>query len=263
MEGLRPEAYGDAFADVYDEWYAEVTDVEATVAFLADRARRTAPLPVLELGVGTGRLALPLSAALAPDDVAVRGLDASVAMLDRLRAKPGAAAVEVVVADMADLGTAVAARWPDPRPHRAHGLVFVAFNTLFNLTSAADQGRCLEGVAGVLAPDGRLVVEAVVPAADPERRDVVTVRSRRADHVVLSVSRADPDEQRLEGRFVELVHGRPVRRRPWSLRYAPPEELDGLAAAAGLVLEQRWGGWRAEPFTDASDLHVSVYRRAR
>lgn len=259
MEGRRPEAYGDAFADVYDEWYADVTDVSATVAFLADRARRTAPLPVLELGVGTGRLALPLSSALAPDDVAVRGLDASAAMLDRLRAKPGAAAIEVVVADMAEVADAVAAGWPG---HDVHGLVFVAFNTLFNLTSVAGQQRCLDGAARVLAPEGRLVVEAVVPATDPERRDVVTVRSMTAERVVLSVSRADPDEQRLEGQFVELADGRPVRLRPWSLRYAPPDELDGLAAGVGLVLEERWGGWRGEPFTDTSDLHVSVYRPA-
>lgn len=260
MEGLHPEAYGDAFADVYDEWYADVTDVEATVAFLADRARRTAPQPVLELGIGTGRLALPLSAALAPVGVAVRGLDASAAMVDRLRAKPGAEAIEVVVADMAEVGAAVAAGWPG---REVHGLAFVAFNTLFNLTSAAAQRRCLAGVTRVLAPAGCLVVEAVVPAADPERRDVVTVRSMSADRVVLSVSRADPDQQRLEGQFVELADGRPVRLRPWALRYAPPPELDGLAAEAGLVLEERWGGWRGEPFTDESDLHVSVYRPAR
>jgi len=314
VEGLGPEAYGEAFADVYDEWYADVSDVEGTVAFVAERARLAGGRPVLELGVGTGRLALPLAAALAADGIAVRGLDASTAMVERLRAKPGAEAVDVVVADMADVAAAVAHRWPvapasapgaerargeqargeqargeqagagragsdpggtdramdAPAPTgalvppggAAHGVVFVAFNTLFNLTAVEAQRRCLAGVAEVLAPDGCLVVEAFVPAESPDRRDAVTVRSLTADRVVLSVSRADPDAQRLDGQFVDLVDGAPVRLRPWSLRYAPPAELDALAATVGLALAERWGGWRGEPFTDDSDLHVSVYRRA-
>ena len=267
VEGLGPEAYGEAFADVYDDWYADVSDVDGTVAFVAERARRAGGLPVLELGVGTGRLALPLAAALAGDGIGVRGLDASPAMVDRLRAKPGADLVDVVVADMADVATAVAARWPAaatsaPAPP-PHGVVLVAFNTLFNLTSVEAQQRCLTGVAELLAPDGCLVVEAFVPAESPESRDAVTVRSMTADREVLSVSRADPDARRLQGQFVELVDGAPVRLRPWSLRYAPPDELDALAAGAGLVLAERWGGWRGEPFTDDDDVHVSVYRPAR
>ena len=275
MEGYTAATYGDRFADVYDDWYGDVSDVDGTVAFVAERARRAGGRPVLELGVGTGRLALPLAAALADEGIAVRGLDASPAMVERLRAKPGAGRVEVVVADMAEAQAAVTDRWPahdgaagagtggpDLARPDAHGVVLVAFNTLFNLTSVEAQRRCLAGAAAILASEGCLVVEAFVPAEAPDRRDAVTVRSMTADRVVLSVSRADPDAQRLDGQFVELADGAPVRLRPWSLRYAPPAELDALAAEAGLALAERWGGWRGEPFSDDSDLHVSAYRPA-
>lgn len=249
MEGTGPESYGEAFADVYDDWYADVSDTEGTVARLASLA---AGRPVLELGVGTGRLALPLAAA----GVAVSGIDASPAMVARLAAKPGGDRITVAVGDMADL-EAVA-----PPAGTRFGVVFAAFNTLFNLTDVAAQQRCLRGAAARLAADGCVVVEANVFDPDPDPREAVTVRSMEAGRVVLSVSRADPAAQTVAGQFVDLVDGAPVRLRPWALRYASPEQLDELAAGAGLVLAERWGGWRGEPFTEASGLHVSRYRLA-
>lgn len=249
MDGTGPESYGEAFADVYDDWYADVSDTEGTVARLASLA---AGRPVLELGIGTGRLALPLAAA----GVAVSGIDASPAMVARLAAKPGGDRIPVAVGDMADL-EAVA-----PPAGTRFGVVFAAFNTLFNLTDVTAQQRCLRGAAARLAADGRVVVEANVFDPDPDPREAVTVRSMEPGRVVLSVSRADPAAQTVTGQFVDLADGAPVRLRPWSLRYASPEQLDELAAGAGLVLDGRWGGWRGEPFTDASGLHVSQYRLA-
>ena len=247
MDPTGPESYGEAFADVYDEWYADVSDTEGTVAHLAALA---AGRRVLELGIGTGRLALPLAAT----GVAVSGIDASPAMVARLAAKPGGEAIEVTVGDMADV-EAIA-----PPLGTRFGVVFAAFNTLFNLTDVTARQRCLRGVAARLAPDGRLVVEANVFDPDPDPRAAVTVRSMEPGRVVLSVSQADPAGQTVTGQFVDLTDGAPVRLRHWSLCYASPGQLDELAAGAGLVLDERWGGWRGEPFTEASPLHVSSYR---
>src|SRR5262245_41087141 len=117
MDGYEASTYGDGFADVYDDWYGNVSDVDATVAGVASLAAARGGDRVLELGVGTGRLALPLAAR----GLLVTGIDASPAMLDRLLAKPGAARVEAVLGDMAEL----------PVPGR-YTVVFAAFNTFFN-----------------------------------------------------------------------------------------------------------------------------------
>jgi len=245
VQGYGPASYGDGMADVYDDWYGAVGDTEAAVARLLDLASGG---PVLELGVGTGRLALPLAAA----GLEVHGIDASEAMLDRLRAKPGGHAVQAVVGDMAD-----PAGWP-PGPF---GLVLVAVNTLFNVTTAAGQLACVCGAAERLPAGGRLVVEAFVPADDRTAGPALSVRSVAADHVVLLASTTDPDAQEVFGHFVELRDGEPVRLRPWHVRWATPAQLDAMAAQAGLVLEHRWGGWRGEPFGPDSAGHVTSYRR--
>src|SRR5262245_86190 len=153
MEGYRPSTYGERFADVYDDWYGDVSDVAATVDRVAALAGSG---PVLELGAGSGRLAVPL----ADRGLDVWALDASPAMLDRLRAKPGGDRVRTVVGDMAeaDLGPGA------PR----FALVLCAFNTLFNLTDGDAQRRCLARTADLLAPGGQLVVEAFVPPPGPE-----------------------------------------------------------------------------------------------
>ena len=213
---------------------------------------------MLELGVGTGRLALPL----AERGLSVTGLDASPDMLDRLAAKDPDGRVRAVPGDVARPDGNGAVGCP-PWPDGPFDVVLAAGNLLCNVVDPDAQAAAVAGAAARLRPGGHLVVEAFVPAESPDRRDAVTVRSMTADRVVLSVSRADPEAQRLHGQFVELVHGEPVRLRPWSLRYATPSELDDLAADAGLALAERWGGWRGEPCTDDSDLHVSVYRPAR
>jgi SAM-dependent methyltransferase len=237
-------SYGEAFADVYDDWYADVSDTAAAVEALAGWAGSGA---VLELGAGTGRLAIPL----ARRQIEVHGLDSSYAMLRRLRDQPDGDCVNALIGDMAELPL---------RPVPRFALVFAAFNTLCNLPTAPAQQRCIEGAAAVLAAGGRLVIEAVVPVTEPSHDRALEVVRAKADELVLMVSRADPRTQQVRGRHVHLRDGRVVVR-PWLLRYLAVHELDAMATEAGLVLESRHGGWRGEPFDDASGLHVSVFAR--
>lgn len=242
MQGYEPASYGDGIADVYDEWYQGITDVDETCAALESLA--LAGLPVLELGVGTGRLAVPL----AERGVEVHGVDVSPAMLARLATRDLHGRVHVTLGDMVD-----------DLPTGPFGLVFVAYNTFFGLLSAERQQACFEAVADRLVPGGAFVLEAFVPEVQPV--EAVTVRSISVDRVVLSVSRADHAAQTAEGHFVELSEQGGVRLRPWAVRWATPEQLDAAAAAAGLRLDQRWESFDGTPFTTESPRHVSVYRR--
>ena len=243
MDGYRPATYGDAFADVYDDWYADVSPPAATAAFVAERVDGL----VVELGCGTGRLAGPLAAT----GTTVVGLDASTAMLDRSRHRHPL--VPVVAADMAD---------PPFRAGAAAG-VLIAFNTLFNLPSAPLQQRALQQSAAMLRPGGVVFVEAFVPGAGAAARSShVDVVRLDAEIVVLQVSRTDPADGTVSGQHVELRDGQPVRLRPWHLRFTDPAGLDDLAAGAGLRLVERHADWAGTPFDDASGTHVSVYRHA-
>lgn len=244
MEGYDSRTYGDAFADVYDDWYSGISSIEATVATLLTLAGDG---PVLELGVGTGRLAVPLAAAGAR----VVGVDTSPAMLARLAERDPAGSVEPVLGDMVD-----------GLPDGPFTLAFVAYNTIFNLTGDGEQARCFDAVAARLVAGGRFVVEAFVPADPPPSGDVVGIRTMAADRVVLSLTRNDPDRSAASGQFVELTESGGVRLRPWSIRYATPSELDAHAAAAGFTVEHRWEQFTRDPFDAGSSRHVTVYRLA-
>jgi SAM-dependent methyltransferase len=250
MEGYGPDTYGDAFADVYDAWYADLGDAEAVVDAVAAVAGRVDGA-ILELGVGTGRLAIPL----AQRGFEVVGLDASAAMVNQLASKPGGEDIETHLADMSDAGTI---------PHAARfGVVFAAFNTLLNLPTADDRRRCFDGLVEVMVPDGRLAIEAVVPGPDPDGlEDHVEIRTMATDRLVLTVSRRDPAAQTVSGHHVELTDGAPVRLRPWQLGYLSPEQLDAEANRSGLALEHRTATWDGAPFDDTSVSHVSWYRLA-
>lgn len=249
MEGYDASTYGDRFADVYDDWYADVTDAAACAARVAALAAERGGGPVLELGVGSGRLALPL----VERGLEVHGVDASAAMVARLRAKPGGDRVQVTVGDMAELPLV------DPP---AFSVVLVAFNTICNLATEDEQRACLARVSELLAPDGVAVVEAFVPRDDvgPAAEASVAPRRITADEVVLTVSQVDPERQTVSGQHVHLREDG-IRLRPWHLRYLHPAQLDELAAGAGLGLVDRSAGWSGEPFTDASAVHVSTYRK--
>jgi len=257
----EPAQYGDAFADVYDDWYAETFDTDTAVGTLAALAGTG---PVLELGVGTGRLAIPLAAT----GLTVIGVDASPAMLERLRAKPGGSRVHPLLGDMGDLLDEAAPGPADAVPTRlgpdavgAFALVFAAYNTFFNLPTDDAQRRCLDQCARLLAPGGALVVEAFVPTDDDVPRTSLDVRHVHADAVVLTATEHDASAQVIQGQHIELTEAG-TRLRPWRVRYLTPDQLDDRAVAAGLARTERWGGWDGRDFDDSCDTHVTVYRRA-
>ncbi len=242
MRGYTSSSYGDAFADVYDDWYRDVSDVDATV----DLVCRMVPpgARVLELGVGTGRLAVPLAAA----GCAVVGVDASREMLDRLRTKDPSGAVITIHGDMVD-----------DLPPGPFDLVLVAYNTFFGLLSAHRQATAFVAVAERLAPGGSFLVEAFVPVAHSGSQ--VSVRSLSTDRVVLSASIHHGDDQTAEGQYIELTEQGGVRLRPWAIRWSTVEQLDAMATAAGLGVADRWGDVDGRPFTTDSERHVSRYAK--
>jgi predicted TPR repeat methyltransferase len=234
--------YDEACAEVYDQWFGSCE--EAAVDRLAELAGAGR---VLELGIGSGLLALPLAAR----GVDVHGIDLSPAMVAKLRAKPGGEAIPVTMGSFADV--AVAGEF---------SLIFAAFNTFFALQTQDEQVRCFENVAAHLADDGAFLIEARVPAhihALPENQ-YVHAEEVGVDEVWLDVAKYDPVTQRLEETHVRLGAGA-VGLFPIVTRYCYPSELDLMARIAGLRLRERWGGWSREPFDARSELAVSVYGR--
>jgi len=241
MRGYNDSSYGDSFADVYDEWYHGISDVASTVQTLADLAGGGR---VLELGVGTGRLAIPLAAT----GLKVHGLDTSDLMLQKMAAKEGGGNVHAHLGDMVD-----------DMPGGPFTLVFVAYNTFFNLLTHERQQACFAAVASTLVDGGRFVIEAFVPdtAHDPESN--ITVRSIATDRVVLSISTANAADQLAEGQFIDITEAGGVRLRPWSIRWATTAQLDEMAAGAGMTLSDRWEAFDRTPFTAESERQVSVF----
>lgn len=238
------DSFGADAAEIYD---AEPRgDEPATVSLLEELARGG---PALELAVGTGRIALPLAARGIPVD----GVDLSPSMIAKLRAKPGGEHLPVTMGDFADV--------PVEGTYR---LIFIVFNSLFNLLTQDDQVRCFENVARHLTDDGVFVVEAFVPTFLTRLRDDQYVDAEQvgASHVVLDVGRHDPVAQKLDESHVVLSSSG-LRCWPIVTRYAWPSELDLMARIAGLRLADRWDGWERQPFLAASRNHVSVYRRRR
>lgn len=259
MDGYDDTTYGDRWADVYDEWYEHTLDTDATVEFV----RAIAGPPdtagtILELGIGTGRLAVPL-ATLGYD---IRGIDTSPAMLDRLAAKPGGATVPVARTSMAAPTVPPRDSTSDGRDAPTCSGVLVAYNTLFNLATFAEQQSCIDAVAQLLVDGGWFVCNAFVPdtEAPASPRGDVAVRSMTADRVVLTADVVDRRAQTISGQFIDISDAG-VRLRPFHLRYLLPEQLDALATSAGLRLEGRWEDWTRTPFTADSATHVSLYRR--
>ena len=239
--------FGEAVAARYDESSGEMFDpaiVGATVDFLAALAGDGA---ALELGVGTGRIALPLS----ERGVRVHGIDLSEAMLARLREKPGADRIEVSVGDFST--TTVAGSF---------SLAYLVFNTIMNLTTQDAQAACFENVAAHLEPGGCFVIEVGVPSL---RRlpPGETLAPIGLSERYIGVDEFDVATQRLVSHHVTLFADGTYRRNSIPFRYVWPEELDLMAGGAGLRLRERWAGWKREPFTHESTQHVSVWERIR
>ena len=235
-----------SFGDDASELYRDLQrgDEIAAVEFLARLAGNG---PALELAIGTGRIALPLAAR----GIRVEGIDISPAMVDQLRAKPGGDKIPVVIGDFADV--------PASGTYR---LIYVVWNTLFNLLTQEDQVKCFMNVAHHLTEDGSFVIEALVPAFlyRLQNDQYVEAEAIEVNEVRLDVLRHDAGRQMIEESHVSLstegIHLNPVVQ-----RYAWPSELDLMARIAGLRLKNRWGGWSQEPFGSSSSMHVSVYGR--
>ena len=247
--------YGDSFADVYDDWYADMFDTAGAVRTLVALA---GPGPVCELGVGTGRLAIPLT----EHGLEVIGIDASAAMLDRLRSKEPSAALTAVLGDMADVAGVLDAAGivgVDGR-HRHVTLVVCAFNTFLNLSAEEAQQRCMHQVASLLGPDGVFVVESMVPA-EPDEIESESLDASSVGHGVTVHTSTDVQSQIIRGEHREPTADG-LRRRPWTARYLHPEQFDELADRAGLVPIHRWSSWQGDPFDEDSPSHITVYARA-
>lgn len=240
-----PRSYGDTFADVYDDWYADLSPtapfVAAVTRLLDGRSK------LLELGVGTGRLALPLAAS----GVAVTGLDASTAMLRQLVAKADGTDDANVVAAQGDMAALPFA------PDCFDGVV-IAYNTLFNLSADGQQQFCLADAARVLRPGGFVAVETFVAAPAPtEDRTGVSPSADRPDLFI--ASRQAAGTSIVDGAHITFGDDG-VETRTWRIRPMQIHEIDIAANTAGLSLAHRWSSWSAEPFTADSDRHVSIYR---
>ena len=243
---MPEDHFGERVAEGYDESSADMFEpavVAPVVDFLAELAGDGA---ALELGIGTGRIAVPLS----QRGVRVHGIDLSAAMVARLRAKPGAEDIGVTIGDFATT-----------RVEGTFSVAYLVFNTIMNLTTQAEQVACFQNVAAQLEPGGCFVIEVEVPRLQrlPPGETFVPF--------TVSATRLGFDEYEIATQGLISHHYRVVddelEVRSIPFRYVWPAELDLMARLAGMTLRGRWSGWKREPFTSDSTAHVSVWEKAR
>jgi SAM-dependent methyltransferase len=239
-DGYFDESVAARYDDPEDEMFSPEV-LRATVDFLSQLAGGGR---ALELGIGTGRIALPLSQRGVPVD----GIDLSKAMVSRLRAKPGGDNINVTIGDFAT--TTVAGRF---------SLVYLVYNTIMNLTTQAAQVACFRNAASHLEPGGCFVIEVGIP----ELRRLPPGETARVFHV--SESRWGLDEFDVANQGVISHHFLGVdgklERNSTPFRYVWPAELDLMAELAGMKLRERWSDWNHEPFTSESGKHISVWEK--
>jgi SAM-dependent methyltransferase len=236
--------FGERVAERYDESSADMFEsavVDPVVDFLADLAGSGA---ALELGIGTGRIALPL----AQRGIRVHGIDLSDAMVARLRAKPGAEDIEVTIGDFATT-----------RVEGTFSVAYLVFNTIMNLTTQDEQVACFENVAAHLEPGGCFVIEVGVPALQ-RLPPGETVRAFDISATHLGFDEYDVVSQGLISHHYSVVDGK-LELHSVPFRYVWPSELDLMARLAGMRLRERWSGWKREPFASESRKHVSVWEK--
>jgi SAM-dependent methyltransferase len=236
--------FDERVAARYDESAAEMFDpaeVDPVVDLLVELAGSG---HALELGIGTGRIALPL----AQRGVPVHGIELSKAMVARLRAKPGGEDIGVTMGDFAT--ATVEGRF---------SLAYLVFNTILNLTTQAAQVACFRNVAAHLEPRGCFVIEVGVPGLQ-RLPPGETIRAFHVSETRWGFDEYDVATQGLTSHHLELVDGR-LERLSIPFRYAWPAELDLMAELAGMRLRERWSGWKREPFTSVSRKHVSIWEK--
>ncbi len=236
----------------FDERVAARYDESAEVMFDAGAVDPVVDLLVelagsgraLELGIGTGRIALPL----AQRGVPVHGIELSKAMAARLRAKPGGEDIGVTIGDFAT--TTVDGTF---------SVAYLVWNTIMNLTTQAAQVACFRNVAAHLEPGGCFVIEVGVP--DLQRLPPgETIRAFHVSETRWGLDEYDVASQGLTSHHFEIVDGR-LERISIPFRYAWPSEFDLMAELGGMRLRERWSGWKREPFTSDSRKHVSVWEK--
>jgi SAM-dependent methyltransferase len=238
--------YGDRIAEIYDERYlgSLAEDTASAVSFLSELAGAG---PALELGIGTGRVALPLADA----GVEVHGIDASEAMLAKLKTKPGSDRIPVTVGSFADFSLQTRFK-----------LIYVVFNTFFGLLTQDEQVSGFEAVARHLTPDGVFAMQAFVP--DVTRFNThnqrVATESVDIDEVTLETSSHDPFAQRTDSAYI-TIRDSSIQMYPIRIRYAYVSELDLMARLATLRLRERWADWDRQPYPSRSWTHVSVWEQ--
>jgi SAM-dependent methyltransferase len=243
MNDYSDETYGERIADVYDQWYSKF-DPSAiqTLAELAHGGK------VLELGIGTGRIAIPLLNI----GLTVYGIDASESMVARLHGKPGGERIPVSIGNFADVSV-----------DGQYTLIYVVFNTFYALLTQDEQMRCFQNVARHLTSDGVFVIEAFVP--DLKRfigGQAIHVTRIELNEVQVDVSQIEPDAQVITSQHIVLTeHGN--RFYPVKLRYVWHVEMDLMARLSQLQLKERWSDWGKTQFTADSGKHVSVYEHCK
>jgi SAM-dependent methyltransferase len=239
-----PATFGELNAEGYDEFQDPGT-TDATVKLISELVVKGS---ILELAIGTGRIALPLAA----QGFDVKGIEGSPEMVAKLREKPGGEAIPVVIGDFGntDLGS-------------DFDHVCLVFNTLFNLRTQEDQVRCFQNVAACLKPGGTFLVETFVPNFNGFINNQ-RVQTRRLDgtSVWLEAAVHDPIRQVCDFQRIRITNGG-FGLVPLPMRYAWPSEIDLMARLAAMTLKHRWGDWNRAQFTADSKFHVSVYEKPR
>lgn len=244
MADSRDSIYSEDLASVYDAWFGDWLNTAPAVDRLAALGRAG---PVLKLGIGTGRVAIPLR----ERGIDVQGIDGSEAMVARLRARPGGERIPVTLGDFSEVGV-----------DGAFSLVYVTAGSFFELPTQEAQLRCFRNVARRLAPGGVFAFDGLVPAtallAGNEPMKVIPGQPGR---LVVRLREVDPFEQRYTSHYVVMAEGG-MRLVSVRFRYASPAELDLMAELAGLRLRERSRNWQGEQFTAASTQQVCLYEQA-
>jgi SAM-dependent methyltransferase len=243
MDYYTEKTYGERIAGVYDEWYSDFD--EAAIPALVELAHHG---EALELGIGTGRIAIPLAKA----GITIRGIDASESMVARLHSKPRGEKIPVTIGNFADVAV-----------DGNYSLIYIVFNTFYALLTQEEQVRCFQNVASHLKTDGVFVIEAFVP--DMARFTAgQTIRAVQIEEneVRIDVSQLEMDKQLINNQHVLLTeHG--AHFYPVKIRYVWPSEMDLMAQLSQLKLRDRWSNWEKASFTSQSKSHISVYEHEK
>ena len=241
MGDYTVSTFGESIADQYDSLFSDVdpNQIDRLCELSGDGK-------VFELGIGTGRIALPLL----ERGVEIHGIDASPAMLEKLKLKDKDGIIPVQIGSFAEFEV-----------NEKFDLIFVVFNTFFGLLTQEEQTSCFKCVSKTLKPNGKFLIEAFVP--DLARFDggqTIRTSGVSTERVKLECSQHDRATQTVISQLV-IIDDQGIRLYPVNIRYAWPSELDLMAELANLKFVDRWGGWDKQPFTSSSTFHISIYEK--